>query len=87
MQVSHSTVPGTGTIHHFLARGGKRFAVVVGPGTRRGLLVYDSGDEPAYSVELEADEADQVADTLHSRPLADRVAALERQVAALGGAA
>ena len=87
MQVSHSTVPGTGTIHHFLANSGGRLAVIVGPGTRRGLLVYDSGDEPAYSVELEADEADKVAETLHSRPLADRVAALERQVAALAGAA
>ncbi|UVS78527.1 hypothetical protein [Actinokineospora sp. UTMC 2448] len=85
MQVSHTTVPGTGKVHHFLARGGRRLAVVTGPGTRRSLVVYDRGDEPALTVDLEADEADQVADTLRSKPLVDRVAALERRLAALEG--
>ncbi|MGW5049537.1 hypothetical protein [Actinokineospora sp. NPDC004072] len=86
MQVSHTTVPGTGRVHHFVARAGHRFAVVSGPGDRRDLLVYDGGDEPALTVELDADEADQVADTLRTTPLADRVAALEQRLAALDGA-
>lgn len=85
MQVSHTTVPGVGMIHHFLARAGHRLAVVTGPGDRRELLVYDGGDEPAYTVELDADEADQLADTLCSSPLADRMAALEQRVAELDG--
>lgn len=85
MWISHNTVPGTGAVHHFVARDGMRIAIVTGPGTRRGLMVYDGADEPAVTVELEEDEADQIADMLRSSPLVDRVAALERQIVALGG--
>lgn len=83
MDITHTTVPGTGTLHHLVTRGGQRFGVLTTHGTRQ-LLVYEPGDNPdvpAQTIDLDADEADQIAGLLHTRPLADRVAALERIVA------
>jgi|GEM_PF-1404428 len=81
MDITRTTVPGTGTLFHFATRDGQRLAVMVeGDGPRR-LLVYDAGDEPAQTIALEQDEADQIAQVLHSRSVNDRLTALEQRIA------
>ncbi|WP_246081234.1 hypothetical protein [Nonomuraea mesophila] len=54
---------------------------------RRAVMVYDGddADSPSHVVELDADEADWVAELLHSRSLADRLSAVERRLAQLAG--
>ncbi|MEU8379412.1 hypothetical protein [Streptosporangium sp. NPDC048865] len=87
MDVTRTTVPGTGTLFHFTTGDGRRLAVMVeGDGLRR-LLMYDTDDEPSQAVALELEEADQLAQVLHSRSVNDRLAALERRVADLAGTA
>ncbi|MFC0863078.1 hypothetical protein ACFHYQ_12315 [Sphaerimonospora cavernae] len=82
MRVSRTAVPGTGTVHHCVTRGGQRFGVLSDRTGRYRLLVYTAeSDEPLQSIVLEQDEADHLAEILHSRPIADRVAVLERRVA------
>ncbi|MBF6079743.1 hypothetical protein IU485_00020 [Nocardia cyriacigeorgica] len=79
MDVDRTTVPGQGTVHHLLTRSGSRFALVAGSDGSKQVLVYDrGGDEPARTISLDADEADQLADLLHSAPIPDRIARLER---------
>lgn len=78
MEVSRTTVPGTGTVHHLLTRGGVRFAVLAASDGGKHLLSYGGvSDEPTQTIVLGPDEADQLADLLHSTPLYDRVARLE----------
>ncbi|MEV0614253.1 hypothetical protein AB0I81_13085 [Nonomuraea sp. NPDC050404] len=88
MDVTRTTVPGKGTVHHLVTRRGQRFGVLVEDGGRR-LLVYDPADPdaPPQEITLGQDEADQVADLLHSRPVPDRLADLERRVAEIAEAA
>jgi K+/H+ antiporter YhaU regulatory subunit KhtT len=79
MDVDRTTVPGKGTVHHFLARGGARFALLTVSDGDKYILVYDdTRDEPIQAVALEPDEADQFAELLRSTPIPDRVARLER---------
>ncbi|MFF0527818.1 hypothetical protein ACFYT3_05460 [Nocardia amikacinitolerans] len=79
MDVDRTTVPGKGTVHHLLARGGARFALLTAADGDKHILVYDdTRDEPVQAVALEPDEADQFAELLHSAPIPDRVARLER---------
>lgn len=85
VDITRTTVPGTGTIHQFAAGDGRRLAVVVGPDERRHLVVYEDGDEPAAAVDLAPDEADQLAQVLLARPLAERIAVLERRMTELRG--
>lgn len=86
MHIDRSTVPGQGTVHHLRTRNGDRFALVTRADGGKHILVYHgAGDEPVQSVALAADEADQFADLLHSAPLPDRVARLERLVDRLAG--
>ncbi|WP_280422545.1 hypothetical protein [Nocardia carnea] len=86
MYIDRSTVPGQGTVHHLRTRNGDRFALVTGAdGAKRILVYHGAGDEPIHSVALGTDEADQFADLLHSAPLPDRVARLERLVDRLTG--
>jgi TrkA domain protein len=82
MDITHSTVRGVGAVHHLTTRGGQRFGVLVEGDTRR-LFVFgpDDDDTPAQTITLAQDEADLLADLLHSRPTADRLAALERKIA------
>ena len=50
------------------------------------LLVYEPApdpDMPTQAIDLDADEADAVAALLHERSVVDRLAALERAVAAV----
>ncbi|MEU3164871.1 hypothetical protein [Streptosporangium sp. NPDC006930] len=81
MDITRTTVPGTGTLFHFATRDGQRLAVIVESDGPRRLLVYGAGDEPAQAIALEQDEADQIAQVLHSRSVDDRLAALERRMA------
>ena len=85
MDVTHTTIPGVGTVHHCDTRQGDHLAVIVNGTGRRTLLFYDRADPdaPAHTVELEQREADQLAGLLHSRPIADRLAAVERRLATL----
>ncbi|KUI27451.1 hypothetical protein [Mycobacterium sp. GA-2829] len=86
MHIDRTTVPGSGTLHHIVTRGGIRLAVLVGRDGDRQVFVYDDAkDEPATEVLLAPDEADGLAEILHSRPIADRVRTLERRVDALIG--
>ncbi|MFI0422098.1 hypothetical protein [Spongiactinospora sp. 9N601] len=89
MDVTRTTVPGTGLIHQFGTRAGQRFALLVDEAGRRHLLVYEAADPdaPAQTIVMERDEADQVAEVLHSRPIADRLARLERRFAEMTGEA
>jgi TrkA domain protein len=87
MDITRTTVPGVGIMHHCVSRDGAHFGVLTQRSGDRRLLVYgpttaDSTvlDEPLASIRLEVDEADQVADLLHSRPIPDRMAELERRV-------
>lgn len=82
MEATHSTVPGRGAIHQFVTRAGDAFGIVVNHDGTRELALYPTADAdtPLRTVVLEPEEADQLAETLHTRPLADRVTALERRI-------
>ncbi|MGC5012883.1 hypothetical protein ACLQ2R_19145 [Streptosporangium sp. DT93] len=83
MDVTRTTVPGTGTLVHFATREGQGLAVLVEREGLRRLLVYGQGDEPSQSIPLERDEADQLARVLQSRSVDDRLATLERRMAVI----
>ena len=53
----------------------------------RHLFTYEESDldVPAQAILLEPDEADQVAEILHSQPVTDRLLALERRMRELIG--
>lgn len=92
VDITYRTVPGTGALHHFRTRGGQRFGVLVHRAGQRSLLIYDfddpdDADVPVQTIVMEHHEADQIADILHSRPLADRLAHVERRLAELPGMA
>ncbi|MEN3535733.1 hypothetical protein AAH991_11515 [Microbispora sp. ZYX-F-249] len=84
MDVTRATLPGVATVvHQCVTRDGQRFGVLVEKSGRRRLLVYDSAepDTPLQAITLDQREADQLADILHSRPVLDRLAHLERRFA------
>jgi TrkA domain protein len=90
VDITRATVPGIGTVHHFHTRAGRRFGVLVDGRGRRSLLFYDAGpvedpDEPVLRIVIEPDEADELAEVLHSRPMSDRLAEVERRLADLTG--
>lgn len=77
-------------MHHLHIRGGRRFGVLVDTRVRRSLLIYDAGpvedpDEPVLRIVIEPDEADELAEILHSKPMSDRLAEVERRLAELTG--
>lgn len=82
MQITQSTVHGGGVLHDILARDGERFRILVEPSGERVLMIEDPDDPDRAVVEitLESDEADAIADILHSSPIIDRVASLERRL-------
>lgn len=87
MDFTYSSVMGIGTVHHVRTRGGQRFGVLVEQG-RRSLLIYDADDDldaPVQTIAMEQDEADKIAEILHSRPVPDRLADVERRLAELTG--
>ena len=87
METTHSTVPGTGLLYDCQTRDGQQFRILVARPGRCEIFIYDSAepDRAVARVVLEEDEADQVAELLHSQPITDRIAALERRVARLAG--
>ena len=84
MDITRTTVHGVGTVHHMTTRDGQRFGVLVEQ-EARSLFVFgaDDPDTPAQTSALAQDEADLLAALLHSRPTADRLADLERKIAAV----
>ncbi|MGW4371360.1 hypothetical protein ACWEKT_37545 [Nocardia takedensis] len=87
MDIDRTTVPGVGALYHFTTAAGARFALLVAASGNRHLLVYGApgSDEPLAEVVLAAHEADQVAETLHSRSVGDRLTLLERRLDLLTG--
>lgn len=91
VEIHSTTVPGRGVLHVCRTRRGGRIGVLVERSGTRTLLSYGSEagldpDRAALEVLLDADEADQLADLLQSRPLPERLEALERTVTAMGSA-
>ena len=86
MQVTHFTVPGVGVMHDLSTRDGQQFRLLIEESGIQ-VFVYGADDEPVTTVALERDEADVVADLLHSKPIPDRMAELERRFAEIAGRA
>jgi len=82
MQITQSTVLGGGVLHDILARDGGRFRILIEPSGERVVMIEDPADSDRVVIELrlESDEADAIADILHSSPILDRVASLERRL-------
>lgn len=80
-------------MHHCVTRAGAHFRVLEDKSGSRTLFVYgmpDAGELPASddhfaTIELDEDEADYLANMLHSRPIPDRIADLERRVTEITG--
>ena len=87
MHIYRTTVPDRGVLHHIVTRHGERFCLLVDGAGDRHMFTYDGNDadEPTGEILMEPDEADQLAELLHSRPLVDRLLALERRVDELIG--
>ena len=85
MDITYSTVPGRGAVHHLRSRGGQQFGVLAERAGRRSLLIFDPDDPdvPRQTITLDQDEADQLAEILQSRSVPDRLAAVERRLAEL----
>ncbi|MFF2084358.1 hypothetical protein ACFVVM_11300 [Nocardia sp. NPDC058176] len=81
MDTDRTTIPGTGVLHSFRTRGGIRFALLTESSGARHLFAYEAGgDEPVVDIGLEPDEADQLADLLHSDSIPDRLARVEQRL-------
>lgn len=89
MDVTTNSVPGMGTLHDCITRDGHHLRLILERGGQRHLVVYGTAgsDEPIATIALEADEADQIGELLHSRSVPDRLAELERRMAELADAA
>ncbi|MBF6135113.1 hypothetical protein IU501_19160 [Nocardia otitidiscaviarum] len=87
MEIDLSTVPGRAVLHHCRTRDGSRFALIVRADGTRQIVVYHrvGHDAPLQTLTLEPDEADRLAELLHSAPIRDRVAELERRIDELSG--
>ncbi len=93
MEITRSSVSGVGTMHDCITRRGAHFRVLEDNTGSRTIYVYGpadardvaAADEELVTIELDEDEADILANLLHSRPIPDRVAHLERRVSELTG--
>jgi len=87
MRIDRTTVAGNGVLHHIAPRRGGRFGLLVDADNTPHLFTYEESDldVPAQAILLEPDEADQVAEILHSQPVTDRLLALERRMSELIG--
>jgi hypothetical protein len=85
MHVDRMTSPRDGVQHRILTRAGERFCVTVEMDSSCRLITYGGAapDGSAHSIVLGPDEADQVAEILHTRPVADRLRSLARQIGQL----
>ncbi|MBN6038305.1 SPFH domain-containing protein [Amycolatopsis sp. 195334CR] len=78
VEFTRAEVPLGADFLRWSARRAQDFGIVLDR-QRRRLLVR------GRAIELDGDEAEQIAELLHGRPVADRVAALERRFAELTG--
>jgi TrkA domain protein len=87
MKTTRTTVPGFGELHDLVTHDGQHVRIIVDRTDQRELHVYgdEPGSDPIASVVLLPDEADRAAELLHSAPMADRLARVERQLAAITG--
>jgi TrkA domain protein len=80
-------------MHDCITRSGAHLRVLEECSGSRKLYVYgalgasnvSNTDSPFVAIDLDEDEADQLANLLHSRSISDRVADLERQLEELRG--
>jgi len=91
MEIHSTTVPGRGVLHVCRTRRGGRLGLLAEHSGARTLLCYGyeaalDPDRSAQEVTLEPDEADRLADLLHSRQVPDRLDGLERTGAGMGSA-
>ena len=84
MEITRNSVPGVGELHDGVTRAGQHVRILVDHSGERHLFLYSPSDE-VITITFESDEADRVAELLHSVPLPDRMAALERRVSELAG--
>lgn len=90
MDITQTTVPGAGVLHDCTTRDGQRFRILVDRSGQRQIFVYrqpgaepmtgETGTGPVVTIVLDEDEADMMAAIVHSRPLPNRIAELERRV-------
>jgi TrkA domain protein len=87
MRINRTTVPGNGMLHRIVTRDGEQLCLLVDAASNWHLFTYDGADRdvPVREIVLQPDEADQLAEILHSHPLADRLLSLERRVDELIG--
>jgi TrkA domain protein len=86
LEITQTTVPGFGVMHHLVTRSGKELRVLVENNGKRELYLYGPAPSEAEAmIVLERDEADAVADLLHSESIPDRLAEIERRIAELAG--
>jgi TrkA domain protein len=87
MHATRTTVPGFGELHDFVTRDGQHFRIIADRSDTRELHLYghEPGSDPIASIVLEPDEAARTAELLHGTPIVDRLARVERQLAAIAG--
>ena len=87
MRINRTTVPGNGMLHRIVTRDGEQLCLLADAASNWHLFTYDGCDRdvPVREIVLQPDEADQLAEILHSHPLADRLLSLERRVDELIG--
>ena len=87
MRINRTTVPGNGMLHRIVTRDGEQLCLLVDAASNWHLFTYYGCDRdvPVREIVLQPDEADQLAEILHSHPLADRLLSLERRVDELIG--
>jgi TrkA domain protein len=77
MHIDRTTLPGCGVLHDIMTRDGGRFCVLTDSARNRCLCLFTLEDGHAdvhpAAVLLEPDEADQLAEILHSQPFANRL--------------
>jgi TrkA domain protein len=84
LDITQTTVRGAGALHDVRTRGGQHFRIFVKDTGGSETYVYPAGeDDEVITIELDADEADAVANILHSRPVLDQLRELQRRVTAL----
>lgn len=93
MNITRTSIHGVGMMHDCITRSGAHFRVLEEKSGDRKLYVYSptdahgspGTDEEVATINLDEDEADILANILHSRPIPDRVAHLERRFSEMTG--
>jgi TrkA domain protein len=85
MDVNETSLPGVGLRYDFTTRSGRQIGVVSHRSGRRDLLVYDRDDPDTCQevVQLNAEEADTLAEILGAARIAGRLAELRQRIEGL----